>query len=290
MQRLPPLAALEAFVAVVSEGSFLAAAERLSLTPSAISHRIRALENALGVRLFERNHRSVALTTEGRAFHADIAAALTRIADAAARLSSAKRVVRLSVAPGFGRAWLIERTAEYQNLKPAIDFELSVSTRLEPISSGEADLAIRFLSSPPHGLTAWKLFDEKVFPVCTQEYCERIDGLVRPADLTRARLLRHPLLHWADWFAAAGLTMQEPNEGPRFEDGALMLDACLAGLGVALATSTLARSYVQAGRLIRPFDITVDAGAFYLLAAATAHEKPWIEAFARWLAAATRAA
>ena len=290
MQRLPPLSALEAFVAVVSEGSFQAAAERLSLTPSAISHRIRSLENALGVRLFERGHRSVELSPEGRSFHAEVAEALARIAAAASRLSGAHRVLRLSVAPGFGRAWLVERTAEYQNLEPELDFELSASTRLEPVSSGEVDLAIRFLETQPLGLTAWKLFDEQVFPVCSPEYRIRAGGLASPAALSGARLLRHPLLHWAEWFAAAGLTLPEPAEGARFEDGALMMDACVAGLGVALATSTLARSHLESGRLIRPFDVEIAAGAFYLLAAPAAREKPWVETFARWLAAAAHKA
>ena len=286
MQRLPPLSALEAFVAVVSEGSFQAAAERLSLTPSAISHRIRSLENALGVRLFERGHRSVELSPEGRSFHAEVAEALARIAAAAGRLSGAHRVLKLSVAPGFGRAWLVERTAEYQNLEPELDFELSVSTRLEPVSSGEVDLAIRFLEAQPLGLAAWKLFDEKVFPVCTPDYLSRLGGLQSPADLSRTRLLRHPLLHWADWFAAAGLALPEPTEGTRFEDGALMMDACVAGLGVALATSTLAHGHLESGRLARPFDVEIAAGGFYLIAAPAAREKPWVETFARWLAAA----
>jgi len=281
MRRLPPLANLEAFDAAARLGSFLAAAEALAITPSAVSHRIRALETALGLRLFERRHRSIALTDIGAAYHADIAPAIDALTRATERLhADGHRALSVSVAPAFGRAWLVERLAAYQALRPQIEFALSTSTRIDPVQRGEVDLAIRFVDEVPAGLDGWKLFDETVFPVCRPD---QVAQLNTPADLLSARLLRHPLLSWAAWFAAAGISAAEPSEGPRYDDGALMLDACAAGQGIALATSTLAAPLLANGSLLRPFATELAQGSYYLIAAPSAHDKAWVIAFARWL-------
>ncbi|MCX9158433.1 LysR substrate-binding domain-containing protein [Niveibacterium sp. 24ML] len=288
MRRLPPLASLEAFDAAARLGSFLAAAEALAITPSAVSHRIRALETALGLRLFERRHRSIVLTETGATYHAAIGPAIDALAHATARLQGeGHRSLALSVAPAFGRAWLVERLAAYQTQQPGVEFSLSTSTRLDPIQRGEADLAIRFVDQLPGGLNGWKLFDETVFPVCQPAQAEQLRA---PADLLRARLLRHPLLSWPAWFAAAGVSLSQAPEGPRYDDGALMLDACAAGQGVALATSTLAAPWLANGKLVRPFAIELAQGSYHLIAAPGAHDKPWVIAFARWLCSAAHQA
>ncbi|WP_341678364.1 LysR substrate-binding domain-containing protein [Niveibacterium sp. SC-1] len=288
MHRLPPLACLEAFDAAARLGSFQAAAETLNVSASAISHRIRALETQLGERLFERHHRSIALTARGAAYHAEVARALDALATATADFTQGgRRGLRLSVAPAFGRAWLLSRLADYGRQEPLLDVALSASTQMTPIGAGEVDLGIRFLAEAPAGLAAWSLSDERLFPVCSPQYAAEA-GLLAPADLARARLLRHPLLSWSDWFRAAGLQLAAPSEGPLFEDGALMLDACAAGHGVALSTSSLAAAGLANGRLVQPFAASVAAGHFFLIAAPHAREKPWVERFARWLAAAAR--
>lgn len=288
MRRLPPLASLEAFDAAARLGSFLAAAESLAVTPSAISHRIRALEAALGTRLFERRHRSIALTETGAAYHAEIAPAIDALALATERLcADGHRTVAISVAPAFGRAWLVERLAAYQLQQAGVEFSLSTSTRLDPIQRGEADLAIRFVDALPGGCDGWKLFDETVFPVCRPEQAAQ---LRTPADLLQHRLLQHPLLSWGAWFAAAGLRSEAPAKGPRYDDGALMLDACAAGQGVALATSTLAVPWLTSGKLVRPFSMELAQGSYHLIAAPGAHDKPWVIAFARWLCGAAHQA
>lgn len=289
MRRLPPLAALDAFDAAARLGSFQAAAEVLHLTPSAVSHRIRALEAHLGTPLFARAHRRVSLTPKGLAYHKEVARALDTIAHATQQLTGdTRRELRLSVAPAFGRAWLLAKLAEYQALMPALSVALSASTRMEPIASGEVDLGIRFIEQPPADMHGWKLLNETVFPVCHPDYAVRCGGLAQPADLAQVRLLRHPLLSWARWFALAGIDLPEPTDGPLFDDGALMLDACATGHGVALATSTLARPWLADGRLIQPFPIALKAGGFYLLAAPGARNKDWVERFARWLTSRAR--
>ncbi len=286
MPRLPPLANLEAFDAAARLGSFLAAAESLALTPSAVSHRIRALEAALGLKLFERRHRSIALTAAGAAYHAEVAPAIDALARATERVhADGHRALSVSVAPAFGRAWLVERLAAYQTLHPQIEFALSTSTRLDPVQRGEVDLAIRFIEAVPAGLDGWKLFDEAVFPVCRPAQARE---LRRASDLLHARLIRHPLLSWAAWFAAAGVQAAEPTEGPRFDDGALMLDACAAGQGIALTTTTLAAPLLASGQLVRPFATELAQGSYYLLAAPGANDKPWVIAFARWLCGAAQ--
>jgi len=288
MQRLPPLASLEAFDAAARLASFQAAAETLNISASAVSHRIRTLETLLGERLFERHHRSISLTARGAAYHVEVARALDALAAATADFTQGgRRGLRLSVAPAFGRAWLLSRLADYAQQEPLLDVALSASTQMAPISAGEVDLGIRFLAEAPSGLAAWSLSDERLFPVCSPRYAS-LATLVTPADLAHARLLRHPLLSWSDWFRAAGLDLGAPSDGPLFEDGALMLDACAAGHGVALATSSLAAAWLADGRLMQPFAASVAAGHFFLIAAPHAREKPWVERFARWLAAEAR--
>ncbi|GAA5173162.1 transcriptional regulator GcvA [Niveibacterium umoris] len=280
---MPPLANLEAFDAAARLGSFLAAAETLALTPSAVSHRIRALESSLGLPLFERRHRTIALTEAGARYHAAVRDALDALARATDALhADGHRTLAVSVAPAFGRAWLVEQLTAYQGQHPHIEFALSTSTRLDPVQRGEVDLAIRFIDAVPAGLDGWKLFDETVFPVCRPGQAA---ALTHPADLLHTRLLRHPLLSWAAWFAAAGVSAAEPAEGPRFDDGALMLDACAAGQGVALATSTLAAPLLASGRLVRPFPTELAQGCYHLIAAPAAREKRWVVDFARWLCA-----
>ena len=164
MRDLPPLHTLPAFETAARLGSFQAAAEALCLTPSAISHRIRQLENHLGQPLFERRHRAIVLTASGRRYLAVVRDALLRLDEASAVLRSpqAERL-RISVAPALGSKWLVARVAEYQQSHPAIEFSLATATGLGPLLNGEADLGLRYGEEEWPGLLAWKLFEEKCF-------------------------------------------------------------------------------------------------------------------------------
>lgn len=281
MTDLPPLHTLPAFEAAARLGSFLAAAQALHLTPSAISHRIRLLEAHLGQPLFERRHRAVALTPVGRRYLAVVRDALLRVDEASAHLRSPRQErLRISAAPALGSQWLIGRVAAYQARHPALEFALATATGLGPLLAGEADIGLRYGEEEWPGLLAWKLFEERVFPVCSPALAA---GLTTPADLDASRLLRHPLLSWARWFAAAGLQRPEPASGPLYEDALLMLEGAVAGHGVALMAGSLAAPYLADGRLCRPFAVDCPDRSFYVVAPPAIQERPAAMAFIRWL-------
>ncbi|MEY2631456.1 MAG: LysR family transcriptional regulator, glycine cleavage system transcriptional activator [Pseudomonadota bacterium] len=283
LRDLPALPGLLAFEAAARLGGFQQAAEALHLTPSAISHRIRQLETELGQPLFERQHRRVSLTPAGRRYYAVVHDALFRLAEASAGLRpTGHRCLRLSVAPALGSKWLIGRLSQYQEARPDVEFELATSTSLGPLLAGDADLGLRYGDEEWPGLDAWKLFDESLIPVCSPDYAARLPGLPDPAALADARLLRHPLLSWPEWFAACGLPASEAR-GPRFDDALLMLEAAAAGQGLALITATLATPYLASGQLVCPLPQQAPGRAFYAVAPAGVRHKPWIMDFFRWL-------
>lgn len=281
MHDLPPLHALPAFEAAARLGSFQAAADALHLTPSAISHRIRLLEAHLGLDLFERRHRAIVLTAAGRRYLAVVRDALLRLDEASAALRSPTRErLRISAAPALGSTWLVSRVAAYQAAHPAVEFSLATATGIGPLLNGEADIGLRYGEEEWPGLLAWKLFEERVFPVCNPALA---GALRRPEDLDGKRLLRHPLLSWQRWFAAAGLNRPEPAGGPLYEDALLMLEGAVVGHGIALMAGSLAAPYVAAGRLVRPFAEDCPDRSFYVVAPPAIQERPAAMAFIRWL-------
>lgn len=281
MQELPPLHTLPAFEAAARLGSFQAAAQALHLTPSAVSHRIRLLEEHLGQPLFERRHRSVALTPVGRRYLGVVRDALLRIDEASAHLRAPRQErLRISAAPALGCQWLVGRVAAYQATHPTLEFALATATGLGPLLAGEADIGLRYGEEEWPGLLAWKLFEERVFPVCAPAQAA---GLAAPADLDTCRLLRHPLLSWSRWFAAAALRRPEPVRGPLYEDALLMLEGAVAGHGVALMAGSLAAPYLADGRLCRPFVADCPDRSFYVVAPPSIQERPAAMAFIRWL-------
>jgi LysR family glycine cleavage system transcriptional activator len=286
MHDLPPLHTLPAFEAAARLGSFQAAAEALHLTPSAISHRIRQLEAHLGQDLFERRHRAIVLTAAGRRYLAVVRDALLRLDEASAVLRAPQRErLRISAAPALGSKWLVSRVAEYQAAHPDVEFSLATATGLGPLLNGEADIGLRYGEEEWPGLLAWKLFEERVFPVCAPTLAA---SLKTPADLDGVRLLRHPLLSWQRWFAAAGLSRPEPSGGALYEDALLMLEGAVAGHGVALMAATLAQPYLDAGQLVRPFAEDCPDRSFYVVAPPAVQDKPAVIGFIRWLQRSTR--
>lgn len=283
MLALPPVATLIAFEAAARTGSFLAAADELHLTASAVSHRLRQLEDYLGLPLFLREHRRIRLTPEGRRYLGVVQDALIRIAEASDSLRGVRQVViRISVAPALGGTWLVRHLAAYQAARPEVEFHLATATQLGPLLTGQADLGIRYGEEEWPGLLAWKLFDETITPVLSPALAERL-SLTTPADLENAPLLRHPLLSWRQWFAAAGLKLPEPERGTRYEDALLMLEAAAAGQGVALMAATLAQPYLEDGRLVSPFPIPCPDRSFYVVAPPVVQERPAFMDFIRWL-------
>lgn len=287
-RRLPPLHTLAAFEAAARTGSFLAAADELAVTPSAVSHRIRVLEERLGVRLFERTHRAVRLTAHGERYLEQVSAALAALEEAGARLAAPeRRVLRVQSASGIGATWLAEQLVRYHEVDAGLDVLVTVGNGLADVRRGAVDLAVRYGAADDAGLVQRVLLEERVFPVATRILVERI-GLRTPADLARAPLLRHPLLPWRPWFAAAGVSLAEPSHGPRFDDVLGMLEAAARGAGVALVTgSVFARARAREA-LVRPFGVDAPGEPYVLVFSEAGRARRHVRDFAAWLVRAAR--
>lgn len=264
--RLPPLTTLRAFEAAARLESFSRAAEEISVTHSAVSHQIRALERALGIALFERHGRRVSLTAAGRHFADRVGAALRDIAEAAQFIRRGERdnLLTISTLPSFAARWLLPRMGRFMEQHPEIAISIHTSVSLVDLERDGVHLAIRFGSGNWPRLEAQKFLDDEFFPVASPRFNEgRLPK--RPADLAKLRLMRSDDEPWAPWFRAAGLKLDEPR-GPVFSDSALLLQAALDGRGIALARRSIAEDDLRAGKLVRLFNVALPAhGANYLV-------------------------
>jgi LysR family glycine cleavage system transcriptional activator len=288
LQRLPNLAALRAFEAAARHENFSRAADEIHLTHGAISHQIRALEEDLGVQLFSRNGKRIAITPDGQRFAAIVRKALTEIAAAAAELKSSGRVKRLTISaiPSFASRWLAGRLGKFIDMHPDIEVTLQASTQIVDLNRGAVDVGIRFGGGNYPGVKVEFLMGDYYYPVVNPHY--RGGNLPKsPQDLEDGMLLRSDLDEpWSLWFAAAGLDMQEPSGGLRFEDSSMLIRSAAAGNGIAMARHVIAMQEIAAGELVRLFDVAVPCPhAYYLAYTQQGSLKPQVRAFREWLLA-----
>jgi len=293
MSHLPSLQTLRAFEAAGRLKSYSKAAEELGLTHGAVSHRIRELEQRLGVGLFVRIGNSMQLTEEGQKLDAQVRQGLSVLEQAFAkpahRKASQQQHIVISSVPSLASTWLFARLGEYRAEHPDVDFELRVSERVSDYKKEGIDVGVRLGRGGWAGMHAVKLFDEALTPVCTPEYRDRFN-LRTPADLSRATLLLNPWTPWALWFRAAGIDWPEPKRGPKFDDGPLLLRAALQGDGVALGRQWLAIDELRAGRLVAPFEIAVrDDFAYWIVWPTGRALNPEAARFRDWLQARAEA-
>jgi DNA-binding transcriptional LysR family regulator len=257
---LPPLDTLRAFEAAARTGSFSAAAQALNRTHGAISRQIARLEQWLGLRLFERRARGVALTLDGERLYRRTSEAFALIADNSDRWSEPRgvAVVRVSSIPSICSLWLMPRLAKLEVADPHLRIVLLIEHRSVDLADEAVDLAIRCGRGGMPQRVSVQLYEEWCFPIASPELTRRI-GEGAPE-----RLLQYPLIHdtdasgWRAWFGACGLDHSPRPQDRRFEDYNynLVLDAAACGLGVALARPPLARAALEAGRLVRVDDRT----------------------------------
>ncbi|MBI3044240.1 MAG: LysR family transcriptional regulator [Betaproteobacteria bacterium] len=292
--KLPSLNGLVAFEAVARLQSFANAAQELCVTQSAISHRIRLLEEYFEVRLLVRSRGAVTLTAQGTHLLGGVLDAMSALQAMSTRLaSSGRKLVRLSIGPALARSWLIGKLGAFYATHREIDLEIN-AVRLAPgdkvtcLKSGEADVAIRYGSEQNWpGFACVKLLQSEVFPVCGPGYRAAHPGLARLAALRDATLLRLSRQPWVPWFRAAGLTWKEPTQGPIFSDAGIMLDAAANGQGIALARSVLVNYEIATGRLVRLFDISIPSGgAHYAIYSPHSAAHSEVTSFIDWLVAA----
>jgi LysR family glycine cleavage system transcriptional activator len=260
--RLPPLTTLRAFEAAARLGSFSRAAEEISVTHSAVSHQVRALEHALGAPLFQRNGKRVALTAAGRRFAESVGAALRDIADAAQAVRRSARdgdALTVSTMPSFAARWLLPRLGRFMERHPRIAVTVHTSNTLVDLERDEVDLAIRWGAGRWAGLEAEKFMEDEFFPVASPRF-NRGKLPSRPADLARFRLMSADGEPWMPWFRAAGVKLEEPR-GPSFTDSSHLLQAVADGRGIGLGRRSLAEGDLRSGNLVKLFDITLPAHA-----------------------------
>jgi LysR family glycine cleavage system transcriptional activator len=287
--RLPPVHALAAFEAAARHGSFAVAAEELCITPSALSHRIRLLEEFVGERLFIRDGRSVSLSEFGRRYLEVVRTALRTLTDFPLPHKSAPVQLRVKVTlpPTFARYLLVPRLADFTSRHPDVVVEMFLSVPLYDLSLAESDVEVRFgVGNYPDTVTE-KLFEEPAFPVASPRYLEQIGGLTTPADLQKATLLRSALEPWQPWFEAAGLDWPEPSSGLRADDLGLLLEAVRHGHGVALTRKHFAQELIARGEVVPLFDVSLmtPPHAYYLVYEQSVRERPEVIAFMDWLLA-----
>jgi len=290
--RLPPVHALTAFEAAARFGSFAVAAEELCITPSALSHRIRLLEEHLGERVFLREGRSVALTEFGRRDLDVVRAALRTLSDfpLPGRSSQQQMRVKVTLPPTFARYMFMPRLAEFYALHPEIDIEVYLFVPLYDLSLSESDVEIRFGAGEYPNLVTRKLFVEPSFAVASPDYLRTIAPLKKPEDLRHARLLRSALEPWQPWFEVAGLDWAEPVSGLRIDDLGLLLEAVKHGHGVGLTRQHFAQEMIERGDVVRLFDaqVATPPHAYYLVHEAMPSLRPEVETFIQWMLSAFR--
>ena len=242
--RLPPLNALRAFEAAARLESFARAADELAVTPGAISQQIRSLEEHVGAALFVREGRGLSLTEAGRAAANVTSEAFEALERAVSlmRQPTQRRALTVSVAPSFAGKWLAPRLFRFQENHPELEVWIAATSERVDLSAGAADLGIRYGPGGDMTLNEERLLPEEVLPVCSPDLLRAGVDLRRPRDLADQTLLHDASpetevdgADWASWLKARNVRGVETARGVRFNQSALVIDAAVAGRGVALA-------------------------------------------------------
>ncbi|MDB5655301.1 MAG: transcriptional regulator, LysR family [Tardiphaga sp.] len=290
--RLPSLNGLRAFEAAARHLSFTAAAAELNVTQTAISHQIKRLEEELGVALFVRQNRALALTPQARDYLPGIRAAFNdlRLATDRLRRNDTDRVLTVSTLASLASKWLLPKLPAFQAAHPEIDVHITTSTSMVDFKSGDVDAAIRYGRGRWAGLRADWLTADQLFPVCSPALLTGDNPLRTPADLARFTLLHSSASYdddWRLWLTAAGLPIDISKQpGLSFDMIFMTLQAAIEGNGVAIGRTTYVEGDLAKGRLVVPFQISLPADAgFYLVAPEAAAQTPKLAAFRDWLLA-----
>lgn len=281
VRPLPSLTALQAFHAAGEAESFRDAARALGVTPSAISHQIRGLEEWLERPLFRRSPRQVTLTKEGRVLLKAVASAFARIATTAQSLRGSRTVsLRISALPLFTSTWLIPRLERFEKAHPGIDLDIETTNRVVDLERENIDIAIRNLREAPQGLAAIKLLDVRPVPVCAAKIATQ---LKTPADLAGQTLIDLSSRRgvWSSWLRAAGVAGLKPKRRLAFDTIPAALDAAARGRGIAIGIEGLLGEWEN--NLVRPFRLRIAGdAAYYLVYRRDDRVRPEIRAFADW--------
>ncbi|MBI2312497.1 MAG: transcriptional regulator GcvA [Betaproteobacteria bacterium] len=292
----PSLDLLRGFEAAARHLSFTKAGEELFITQSAVSRQIQALEERLGVHLFQRRHRSLLLTEEGQVLYRATAEALERLRRALEQVTEAGGAKQVSVTTtaGFASLWLIPRLAGFRAACPGVDVRISATNAVLNLERERIDVAIRYFSPERIDPDAVKLFGEEVSPVCSPRLLkDRSRPLAVPADLRHHVLIhfedpkafRWPVV-WQAWLEAEGVGDIEPAGVLHFSQYDQVIQAAVEGQGVALGRFPLMRRMIREGKLVAPFSrVASPARGYFVVRSKHAGGRPEVQAFIDWLVA-----
>lgn len=269
IKRLPPLNSLRSFEAAARQGSFQAAARELFVTPSAVSHQIKALEEFLGLPLFVRQTRRVQLTSAGKEYVKSVQKALREVERATQNLVSThgSGELKLAVAPAFLTRWLLPRMALFSEQYPDIELQISASTGLLDFGRDDVDMAVYYGDGQWEDLECLFMRQSVLIPVCAPSLLAR-KPIKEPADVFQHRLIHvsKRIDEWRTWSEAAEIEYQESRKGLVLSSGSLAAGAAVRGLGIALTDVSLIREEIQSGELVIPLDIPLPKNkSFYLV-------------------------
>jgi LysR family glycine cleavage system transcriptional activator len=253
--RRTSIKAIQAFEASARLGSFALAADELAVTPSAISHQVRLLEEQLGVMLFNRVHRSVILTDVGREYAAEVTAAFARL-DAATRLAasaSGAPVLTVHSTPSIATQWLMKRLPLYGELHPEVDLRLQSSVNQIDLGQGIVDIDIRYNPGPPPAGSIIVSFpDDIIVPMCSPRLANGLKPIRGVEDLSSHALIHGEIniLGWRDWSRRNRRARLDLDRGPRFDRSFMAIRAAVDGLGVCLDSMLLAEQELRSGSLV----------------------------------------
>ncbi len=292
-RRLPPLNALRAFEASARNLSFARAADELGVTPPAVSHQIKQLEDYLGTVLFRRLTRQVRLTEAGQLLLPKLTEGFDTVAAAVFELRSREESgpLTVSVAPSFAAKWLVPKSERFRSAHPDIDLRISANIAMVDFHRDEVDLAIRFGRGDYPGLKVDELFSDSMTPLCSPRLLDGPNPLRDPADLAHHTLLHDdsinpigPAPDWRMWLRLADLEHIDFERGPRFSYADHALQAAVDGHGVVLGRLSIAGADLEAGSLVRPFgrELPTEFG-YFLVRPVTEPEPPRVAAFRNWI-------
>jgi LysR family transcriptional regulator, glycine cleavage system transcriptional activator len=294
IEFFPGLRSLRAFDAAARNLNFTKAASEINVTPAAISHQIKELEEQIGAELFTRTSRSMRLTRAGEILYTAVHDSLETLSQALFRIKRLenRKQLKVSAPPSLAAKWLVPRLDEFLATQPGADVRLDVSHAVVDFDREDIDVAIRFGEGKYPGLQSELLFQDFVFPVCSPSIITRDKPLRTPRDL-----LKHTLIHldwdaaagiswpnWTMWMKAAGIPDFDDKAGLHFRQTSFAVQAAIDGMGVALGDSNLVADDLAAGRLVKPFELSIKAPrqfAYYVITR-PGEVAPMVEAFRKW--------
>lgn len=297
---LPPLDPLEAFEAAARQLSFTRAADELALTQSAVSRQIAALEAHYGVPLFRRLHRALELTDEGMQLQRTVASVLDQLHRTGEALRGERRAktVVVTTTAGFAGLWLIPRLAHFTATRPDVDVRISATNAIARLDRDGVDVAVRYTTPESAAAEGMRLFGEVVLPVCSPKLVrDRTRPLKRPEDLRHHCLLQMDIgpgvqpLEWSSWLRAMQVEGLKPASLLHFSQYDQMIQAAIAGQGVALGRLPLIGEPIAQRKLVAPFPKSVASPrSYYLFQSEASRRKPEVREFLAWLVAEAGAA